>query len=773
MSTWVRTAALYAVIVTLFFSPVLRRGELLAPDDGTEYFVPALVTPPRIWNPYLFCGTPSFADPQTMTFYPLARLPGGLASWNVFVILGFVIAGTTMHRWIARSTRSEISGFAAGVSYALAGFLLAHLRHVNMVHTAAWMPMVFDGIDRLRGRPDARNIARTAAAAALAGLAGHPQTLVYFALAAVVYACGLARRARAAPEAGAATRRRFAAAAAAASVGGAGLAAVALLPFLDFAARSVRADLAEHERFAYSATASDLSRGFVTPALRGGRESMEAQGSASETTAFLGFVGAVFVLLAVASGIGGKRAPARMDGDASAQAASIGQPGSSSVPASEDTSSPLLLAAIGMLAAAAALGNGTWIGAGLAHVPGFDQLRAPGRWLCVVQLMGSALVGIGVSRLFLGVGHFGKGKEEARAHSERKVERRSGRRDEEARAPGRRAVHGFGGRQVRVDLQTAAAVLLLAEVVSAGWFYEWRFRGVSPDAFTMPPFLAPMKTELENTGGRFLPFLGTRTPREGGPVNRSVLWELPSVVGYNPLRNFDYADLFDLDLRSQVQWAEILGPNSAVDLAATRFLTTKRFPEENVDRILESPRWEWVATGDSVHVFANRWAMPRAWLVPAVDVVQRAEARRRIRTGQLVEGVPFDPRRVAFVEEGVPGVPRAPRETSPTAFTPLSDAVEWTVRSGALREVRVDSPEPRFLVLSEAFDSGHVAHIDGKRAPVVRTNVAFCGVAVPAGQHVIEWSYRPRMLLVGAAVSAFTAVALGASLITRRGRRRS
>jgi uncharacterized membrane protein YfhO len=39
---------------------------------------------------------------------------------------------------------------------------------------------------------------------------------------------------------------------------------------------------------------------------------------------------------------------------------------------------------------------------------------------------------------------------------------------------------------------------------------------------------------------------------------------------------------------------------------------------------------------------------------------------------------------------------------------------------------------------------------------VLRANVAFRAVAVPAGRHLVELVYRPRPLLAGVSISAFT-----------------
>src|SRR5687768_875211 len=142
---WIRTLIIHALIAAAMFSPALLQHRILAPDDGVDYFVPAILAKDRIWNPYLMCGFPAHADSQTMLWYPLRLIVHGIEGWNWFVLSAFILMGVSMHRWMARITKSEIAGAAAGVCAAYAGFFVAHLRHPNILHTMAWIPLVLLG----------------------------------------------------------------------------------------------------------------------------------------------------------------------------------------------------------------------------------------------------------------------------------------------------------------------------------------------------------------------------------------------------------------------------------------------------------------------------------------------------------------------------------------------------------------------------------------------------------------------------------------------------
>jgi hypothetical protein len=84
---------------------------------------------------------------------------------------------------------------------------------------------------------------------------------------------------------------------------------------------------------------------------------------------------------------------------------------------------------------------------------------------------------------------------------------------------------------------------------------------------------------------------------------------------------------------------------------------------------------------------------------------------------------------------------------------------------------------PQLLTLTEAFDEGWRATIDGQPAAVERTYGDFIGCLVPAGEHRVTFTFAPTHRAVGGAISlAGTAVALAliaGTVNLRRSRRRA
>lgn len=88
--------------------------------------------------------------------------------------------------------------------------------------------------------------------------------------------------------------------------------------------------------------------------------------------------------------------------------------------------------------------------------------------------------------------------------------------------------------------------------------------------------------------------------------------------------------------------------------------------------------------------------------------------------------------------------------------------------------LRASCREGAFLVLNDAFFPGWEARVDGARVEIIRTNALVRGIALAAGDHDVDFVYRPRSLRWGALISGaalILAAALGAAVGRVPGRR--
>jgi hypothetical protein len=133
-----------------------------------------------------------------------------------------------------------------------------------------------------------------------------------------------------------------------------------------------------------------------------------------------------------------------------------------------------------------------------------------------------------------------------------------------------------------------------------------------------------------------------------------------------------------------------------------------------------------------------------------------------------------------------------PRDAFVTLFDDLDPAREVLLTAGAATpapagfggtsrvlaeradrvEIEATLSAPGYVVLLDSYAPGWRARVDGRDAPVLRANVLFRAVAVPAGTHRIEYVYRPRWMLAGLGVSAATVLggAVAGAVAGRRAR---
>jgi hypothetical protein len=146
--------------------------------------------------------------------------------------------------------------------------------------------------------------------------------------------------------------------------------------------------------------------------------------------------------------------------------------------------------------------------------------------------------------------------------------------------------------------------------------------------------------------------------------------------------------------------------------------------------------------------------LPRTYVVGGARVADEAPSLR------LIEEPSFDPEREIILPEGTP-VPAAPLPMG------TSRIVEW--KPDRVR-LEADLVSPGYVVLVDTYDPSWRATVDGAPAEILRANVAFRAVRVPAGRHLVEMVCRPASLVVGLAVTALTVSGLLAGLVLRRPR---
>jgi hypothetical protein len=148
---------------------------------------------------------------------------------------------------------------------------------------------------------------------------------------------------------------------------------------------------------------------------------------------------------------------------------------------------------------------------------------------------------------------------------------------------------------------------------------------------------------------------------------------------------------------------------------------------------------------DEGRIYRNPNVLPRAWLVHDVEVITDDDAQLS-RMAQA----DFDPAALAILPSAPPPVAAPPQpEPEPTiTYTPNR------------AEVRASVAAPAVLMVSDAYSDDWRVTVDGQPATLYRANYAFRGVWLPPGDHVVDFSYRPRAFLLGGGISGITLLGL-------------
>jgi uncharacterized membrane protein YfhO len=132
--------------------------------------------------------------------------------------------------------------------------------------------------------------------------------------------------------------------------------------------------------------------------------------------------------------------------------------------------------------------------------------------------------------------------------------------------------------------------------------------------------------------------------------------------------------------------------------------------------------------------------MPRAWLASQALRLDAESVKQAIQTSTLPDGTTFNPSTTALVEDSVDLPGQAPDKGASAVVTRAENT---------LVEVRTTSRQPGLVVLGDLYYPGWRATVNGRAARVLRTNFVQRGVAVPAGDNVVRFTFRPGSLYLG------------------------
>ncbi|GIW03816.1 MAG: hypothetical protein KatS3mg059_0436 [Thermomicrobiales bacterium] len=229
---------------------------------------------------------------------------------------------------------------------------------------------------------------------------------------------------------------------------------------------------------------------------------------------------------------------------------------------------------------------------------------------------------------------------------------------------------------------------------------------------------------------------------------RAMRLGLYDIQGYNPVQLKRYVEFIEAinGLRQDYHDANIHPPglrSPLLNLLNPRYIIIpNNLPpgRPRPDLVALMARTTEVFHNERVRVLRNDAALPRAWIVHDALRVERGEALDLLASGGV------DPRETVLLETDPPslGEPAAATDDAVRITHYEPDRITLTARTTAAG----------VLVLSEVYDEGWRAYVDGRRVPLLVADHVLRAVALAPGEHVVEMRYEPASLRAGVWITA-------------------
>ena len=661
--------------VLAFFRHILFYGHYAIPWDFRSYHLAQAWFTARsfargelpLWDPFIYCGMPFYANITTQLFYPpaivailLSNWTGGhhLLSWLELQLVAHVLAaGVFTYCLLRRLGTDRAAALVGATAYQLGAYMASQTEHLGAIDVAAWLPLAWLCVLALAEQFRWRAFAGLAAALAMSVLAGFPA-----ATAVVFVSCVLL----------ALIRMRALVSVALACVWALLLTAIQILPTVQLARLSVA-----QYRSDWLRTGGGMPlQGLVSLVMPNHYRIFQFDAGTWKLPwdpTFLYTYGGIVALALALAAVALRKHPLTL------------------------TFAPLTLcAALWMLGDSTPVGRTIFVLLPAAvKGPLYAQFA-----LAVLSLGMAVLAGFGAQHLL------------------------------ESR-----------GRWLAAALVIAVAAHLIA--VSSGRPINTVDERLDPGvAYNHYDRYPQIPAEIRRVVNRNVP--PWRVDLMHGShdmVSAAPLFEYPTANGDDPFALVRYMQV-RLSFCKGERWGryyEVADPASPLlGLLNVRYLIesggTPAPP--GLTKTLDLP---------GTQVFENPRTLPRFFLVKRT---RRAASMEEALA--LLRSPDFNTREEAVVESTSATEPRA-----------LASGTVRMIEYGA-RELRLEtnSPAPAFLVTSETAYPGWHAWIDGQEHPLITTNVAFRGLTVPAGKHIVKMRFDPGILRLAAWLSVAAWMAL-------------
>ena len=707
-----------------------------------------------LWNPQLYGGVPFAADIQTGLFYPLNWLifllvPEVTFRWlQGLAVFHFWLAGLLMYLCLrllhlsndkveaGLSTRpsdslSPLAAFFGALAFEFSDLFIVHFGNLNMIAVAAWLPLIFLLYHHALRRTSPGLAAAAGAGLAIATLAGHIQITLFILLLLGLYTLWQTTLTHYAPRTTPYTGPNFVAPLARhfsllliTLLITIGLSALLLFPAYEMSQYTPRAQLPYPEAAQYSLHPVQLV-GLLVPNYFGRDPALHwGPWERVET----GYIGIITLLLA---GVGVMLWPGRSKG---------------------------FFIGLALVALLLALGGSSVLHGWLyAIAPGFGQLRAPARFILLLDFALAGLAAFGLQQLLQPL------TDQAKQHLMPLL---------------RLLTWGLGGLIV-VAVPLSYYALLVTQDRNPVIFERAGGAATGVMTFALFAIVGVLFLHLINNSWLREKYIGITAILilmldlftlganvDVGHTDPTVGFDHPAAIAF--LQNDP--GLFRTEVTTDVWhlwqpntgllhgWDDVWGLYNPLTLADPTLYWSGAPPRSSGRYNFLGVKYIIAGKGGApadgnivpvfnddpgINIYLNQEALARVLFVGQASVVPDHDA-----AWQAIRATDFDPAGTVILEGG------RPLTTHPTSHLAI---LQYDLH---LVTLTVETDQPGYLVLADAFYPGWQATVDGQAASIERANYAFRAVYVPAGSHTVQFIFDPLIWWVGLVVSGLTLLGL-------------
>ncbi|MGO9487121.1 MAG: hypothetical protein ACLPX9_21530 [Rhodomicrobium sp.] len=220
--------------------------------------------------------------------------------------------------------------------------------------------------------------------------------------------------------------------------------------------------------------------------------------------------------------------------------------------------------------------------------------------------------------------------------------------------------------------------------------------------------------------------------------NIGLIHNFDHVLGYNPVRLGEIVQAMGAAESVAEAKQRVFTPlfpsyrSTMADLLGLRYIVIDR-PVETFDRKLRLGDLKLVAHTSNGYIYENPRALPRVMFATGSML---SNFDKLVSDGRWPN---FDPTETVLLN----GTPPQTPAMQGVHVSLTKAAIALTAYQNTEVQVEVDSPKAGFVVLNDVWHPWWFGSIDGKPAEILRANVLFRAIQVPAGKHTVRFEFRP------------------------------